>query len=55
MPGESAWDLNNADLGGFDAMENNPDVHDHSGRLSINSLLNGDNKGCKKSKNYIHR
>ena len=51
MPGESAWDLNNADLGGFDAMENNPDVHDHSGRLSINSLLNGDNKGCKKSKN----
>lgn len=31
MPGEKAWDLNNADLGSFDAMESDPNVHDHSG------------------------
>ena len=31
MPGERAWDLNNADLGSFDAMETDPNVHDHRG------------------------
>ena len=34
MPGESAWDLNNADLGSFDAMETDPNVHDHRGALT---------------------
>ena len=34
MPGESAWDLNNADLGSFDAMETDPNVHDHRGAFT---------------------
>lgn len=32
MPGEKTWDLNNAELGGFDAMETNPEVHDNAAR-----------------------
>lgn len=36
MPGEQTWDLNNRDLdlGGFDAMETNPQVHDFVGRVT---------------------
>ena len=32
MPGEKTWDLNNAELGGFDTMETNPEVHDNAAR-----------------------
>ena len=34
MPGEQTWDLNNRDLGGFEAMETNPGVHDFVGRVT---------------------